>query len=302
MKNTTKAHLSLFSANLIYGASFLIAKGVMPTKIGPSAFIFLRILGAGILFWFIKSFIKEKIEKKDFLLLIVCGFLGTAANQMLFFHGLSLTSPIDASIIMTAAPVLVLVFSAFILKEKITSLKIIGIILGSIGAITLISYGNKSGGTSSTLGNLFIFLNASSYALYLVLVKPLMKKYNPFTVISYVFLFGFIFILPFGIRDIIVTDFSAFTTNTYISIAFIIIGTTFLTYLFNIYALKYVSPSVNGSYIYLQPAISFILVIVYSTVLNDTKYAQDISFIKLLSCVLVGVGVYLIGKEQPIKS
>lgn len=297
MKNTTKAHVALFGANLIYGASFLIAKGVMPQKIGPSAFIFLRVLGAGLLFWLIKSFINEKVEKKDFLLLILCGFLGTAANQLFFFHGLSLTSPIDASVIMTAAPILVLIFSAIILKEKITSLKIIGIALGTIGAITLVSYGNKLGGTSSALGNLFVFLNASSYALYLVLVKPLMKKYNPFTVISYVFLFGFMFILPFGIYDISTTNFSLFTTNTYISIAFIIIGTTFLTYLFNIYALKYVSPSVNGSYIYLQPAISFLLVIVFATFFDQSMYAQDINFVKILSSLLVGVGVYLISKK-----
>lgn len=150
-KSNYKAHLALLGANIIYGINHIVAKGVMPDKIGPSAFVFLRILGAGLLFWMIKSFIKEKIDKKDFPLLILCGLLGVAANQLFFFNGLSLTSPIDASIIITAVPVLVLVFSAFILKERITLIKLIGIALGATGAVILILYGKKAGGTSSLL-------------------------------------------------------------------------------------------------------------------------------------------------------
>jgi drug/metabolite transporter (DMT)-like permease len=184
-RNLYKAHLALLGANIIYGANYIIAKGIMPNKIGPSAFIFLRILGAGILFWILKSFIKEKVEKKDFLRLIFCGVFGIAINQLLFFHGLNLTSPIDASIIMTSLPVLVMIYSFFMLNEKITRNKLAGIAIGAIGAIILIVYSNKSGGTSSLLGNLFIFINAASYGLYLVLVKPLMKKYNTITIISF---------------------------------------------------------------------------------------------------------------------
>jgi len=300
-KNLYKAHLALLGANIIYGANYIIAKGIMPNKIGPSAFIFLRILGAGILFWILKSFIKEKVEKKDFLRLLFCGLLGVAANQLLFFHGLNLTSPIDASIIITAIPVLVVIFSFFILKEKITSNKLLGVSIGAMGAILLIWYGNRSGGTSSLLGNLFIFINACSYALYLVLVKPLMKKYNSLTVISWVFLFGFVFIFPIGIQDFLTTDFSAFTTNTYLTIAYVVVGTTFLAYLFNIYALSKVSPAVTGSYVYLQPAVSSIMVIVYAYFLNQNEYAHDINSVKLASCLLVIIGVFLISKKEKIQ-
>ena len=295
--NLFKAHLALLGANVIYGANYLIAKGVMPGKIGPSGFVFLRIVGAGILFWIIRAFIKERVERKDLLRLVLCGLLGVATNQLLFFHGLNLTSPIDASIIITAIPVLVLIFSAILLKEKITSNKLLGITVGGIGAVVLIAYGNSSGGTSSFLGNLFIFINACSYALYLVVVKPMMKKYKSFTVISWVFLFGFFFMFPFGIEDALTTDYAAFTTNTYLSIAFVIIGTTFLAYLFNIYALNYVSPAVNGSYVYLQPAVSFIMVSIYAYGLGNTEYAQDINLVKILSCLLVISGVYLISKQ-----
>jgi drug/metabolite transporter (DMT)-like permease len=300
--NILKAHIALLSANIIYGANYLIAKGVMPDKIGPSAFVFLRIVGAGLLFWFIKLYIKEKVDIKDFPRLVLCGFLGVATNQLLFFHGLNLTSPIDASIIITAIPIVAVVFGSILLKEKITKNKLLGITIGGAGAVVLIAYGNQSEGTSSLLGNLFIFINAVAFGLYLVLVKPLMKKYNSITIVSWVFLFGFICMFPFGIADITSTDFSAFTSQTYFAVAFVIIGPTFLANLFNIYALNYVSPSVNGSYIYLQPAISFIMVSMYSYVLGYSEYAQDINPVKITSCFLVIIGVYLISKTPKKKA
>lgn len=302
MKNKNlKAHLALLGANFIYGANFLIAKGLMPNYFKPSALVLLRVIAAGLLFWIVKQFVKEQIEKKDFLLIALCGLFGISTNMLLFFHGLSLTSPIDASIIMTTTPVIVLILSAFILKERITTNKYIGILIGGIGAVLLILYGKTAEGTSSFLGNLFVFLNACSYGLYLVLVKPLMKKYKAITVISWVFLFGLIYIIPFGIGDLTTTNFSTFTTNTYLALAFVIVGTTFLTYLFNIYALSHVPPSVNGSYIYLQPVLSFIIVSIYAFAFGHKEYAQDINLIKILSCLMVILGVYLISKKPKVK-
>jgi len=296
--NIFKAHLALLGANLIYGANFMIAKGVMPNKIGPSALVLFRLIGAGFLFWIIKRFVKETIDKKDYPIIILCAILGAAVNMLLFFHGLSLTSPIDASIISTSIPVMVLIFGAVILKEKITHYKLLGIAIGGVGAFLLVWYGNKTEGTSSLLGNVLIFINTCSYALYLVLIKPLMMKYNPITIISWVFLLGLIFVLPFGINDAINTNYEAFTLQTYLSIGFVVIGTTFLTYLFNIYALQHVAPSIAGSYVYLQPAISFLLVIISALLLGYDTYKADINLVKILSCLLVVSGVYLVSKKQ----
>lgn len=299
MKITTKAHLALLSANIIYGANYIIAKGIMPEKIGPSAFVFIRISCCVLLFWTLKFlFVKEKVNRKDLLILGLCGFFGGGANQMLFFHGISLTSPIDASIIITATPVIVLIFSFFILKDPITKRKLLGITIGAVGAIFLILYGNKAIGTSSFLGNLCILLNAMSYGLYLVLVKKLMKKYQTITVVSWIFLFGFILVSPFGIPDILNTNFEAFTLNTYLTIGYVILFTTFFTYFFNIYALKHVSPSVTSSYIYLQPVVSFILVSILAYVFMQDTYAQDINLIKVLSCIVVASGVYIVSRPK----
>lgn len=295
--NIYKAHFALLGANLIYGANYIIAKGIMPEKINPNAFVFIRLACCVILFWTIKFFfIKENVERKDFLRLILCGLLGAAANMLFFFHGINLTSPVDASIIMTVTPVIVLIFSFFILKERITKNKLIGITIAGIGAVFLIIYGSKATGTSSFIGNLFVFLNATSYGLYLVIAKTLMKKYNAITVISWMFLFGLIFVAPLTVTDFINTNFEAFTTNTYLVIGYVVLFTTFLAYLFNVYALNHVMPSVTSSYIYLQPVISFIMVSIYAYVLMQDAYAQDIDLVKILSCIMVIIGVYIISK------
>ncbi|MFD0990248.1 DMT family transporter [Mariniflexile jejuense] len=299
IKNTTKAHLALLGANIIYGANYIIAKGIMPDKINPTAFVFIRLSCCMLLFWGIKFlFVKEKVEKKDLLMLALCGLFGGAANQLLFFHGINLTSPIDASIIQTATPVLVLIFSILILKERVTNNKVIGIAIAGVGAVFLILYGNKTVGTSSFLGNLFVFLNACSYGLYLVLAKTLMKKYHAITVASWVFFFGFMYVFPFGISDFLNTNFEAFTTNTYLTVGYVVLFTTFFAYLFNIYSLNHLSPSVTSSYVYLQPVVSFILVSILAYVFVQSQYAQDINFIKILCCVLVATGVYIISKPQ----
>ena len=295
--NIYKAHVALLGANLIYGANYIIAKGIMPEKISPNAFVFIRLACCVVLFWGIKfTFIKEKVERKDFLRLALCGLLGAAANMLFFFHGINLTSPVDASIIMTVTPVIVLVFSFLILKERITKNRLIGIVIAGIAAVFLIVYGNKASGNSSLLGNMFVFLNATSYGLYLVIAKKLMRKYHAVTVISWMFLFGLIFVSPLTLIDFSNTNFDAFTTNTYLVIGYVVLFTTFFTYLFNVYALNFVSPSVTSSYIYLQPVISFIMVSIYAYILMKDEYAHDISVIKILSCLMVIVGVYIISK------
>lgn len=301
-KSILKAHLALLAANLIYGVNYIIAKGIMPDKIGPDAFVFIRLLFATPLFWILKTFvIKERVAGRDYLRLMLCGLLGAAANQLLFFHGINLTSPVDASIIMTVVPVIVLAFSAIILHERITRNKLIGITIGGIGAVALILYGKEATGTSSLLGNLFIFLNASSYSLYLVFVKPLMRKYNSVTVVSWVFLFGFLFTFPIGISDFLTTNYSAFTLGTYLTVGFVVVFTTFFAYLFNIYSLSHVSPAVTSSYIYLQPLISFLMVLLYAHVFDQNEYAQDVNLVKIISGILVILGVYMVSRKSKVK-
>jgi drug/metabolite transporter (DMT)-like permease len=295
-----KAHLALFFVNTLYGASHVLAKGVMPAFLTPSVFILFRVLGATILFWVVKWMLPtQKIERKDYLLLAFCGLFGVAINQLCFFYGLNLSSAINSGIIMTTNPILVIILAYFLIKEKITIPKIAGILIAAAGAI-LLTLAGSSGKGDSLLGDLFLFFNAFSYAIYLVIAKPLMKKYNPLTVITYVFTFGlgFVLLFPPTLTEFFQTDFQQLTIETWAKITYVIIGVTFLTYLLTMYGLKYLSPSVSSAYIYFQP----VLVIFFAFFLSYIGFAEDytdtITWQKGVYMLLIFIGVWLTTRKQ----
>lgn len=296
-KGLVLAHLAIIGANVIYGVNYSVAKSLMPEYILPFGFIFCRVLGALLLFWFFQLWSKsESIEKKDLIRLALCGLFGVASNQLMFFYGLNLTSPINAAIIMTCNPILVLLFSAILIKEKITPFKVAGIFLGLIGAAGLILNKNElSVSENNIVGDLFIFLNASSYAIYLVTVKPLMQKYQPITVIKWVFLFGFLVVFPFGFQEFQLIDWKTFDSKIWLAFAFVVIGTTFLAYLFNIYGLKKLNPSVVSTYIYSQPLIASIVALIYGK--------DELNAVKIIAAILIFTGVYLVSiRKKPLAS
>ena len=287
--SAVQAHLALFSVALIYGGNYVIAREVMGNAyLEPLGFILLRVTAALLLFsLFHAAYIREKVEKQDLFLLAVCGFFGVAINQMFFFSGLKLSSPINASLIMTTTPMLVLIVSAFLLKEKITTNRVLGILLGAIGAILLIVYGKSiEVGGEAWLGNLMVFINASSYGFYLVIVKPLMQKYNPFTVIKWVFFFGFLFVFPFGFQQLAIAPWSTFPAETWISIVYVLIFTTFFAYILNAFALSKVNPSIVSFYIYLQPLTAGLIAL--------SLGKETLTTVKLVSAAFLFAGVYLV--------
>lgn len=303
MSSTLRAHIALFLVNTLYGASHILAKGVMPKFLTPNVFILLRASGATLLFWIVKRFfVNEKIEKKDYPRLIACGLFGVSINQLFFFHGLNLSSSINSGIIMTVNPILVVILSFFILKEKITLQKVVGIGLGAIGAI-LLTLAGGSGKGDSILGDLFLFINAASYAVYLVIAKPLMQKYKPLTVITYTFTFGLFFILcyPSTLPDLVATDFSALTTPIIFKIIYIVIGVTFLTYLLTMYGLKHLSPAISSSYIYLQPVLVMFFAVILSAIGVADDYTNTITIEKIIYMLLIFMGVYIISRKKQVK-
>ncbi len=264
----------------------------MPNYIKPFGFIFCRVLGALLLFWLFRTFFKaEKIDRKDYLRLFVCGLFGVASNQLMFFYGLNLTSPINASIIMTCNPILVLIFASVLIKERITTQKILGIFLGLAGAVGLILNKNSVEVTdSNVVGDLFIFLNATSYAIYLVSVKPIMKKYHPLTVIRWVFLFGFLVVIPFGWNQFLEIEWNTFNIGVWGAFIFVVVGTTFLAYLFNMYGLKRLNPSTVSTYIYSQPLIASIVALLLQK--------DELNLIKIIAALFIFSGVYLVSKKK----
>lgn len=291
MNHSLKPHFAIFGANLIYGANYSIAKDVMPNFVQPFGLVLSRVIGAVVLFWIIYAFSYEKVAKKDFLLLGLCGLFGVAANQLMFLYGLDNTTPINAGIIMVSNPIMVLIASAIILKNRITFTKILGIALGIVGALLLLLFkGNFSFGSENLKGNIFIFLNAMSYGIYLVIAVPLMRKYKPITVMSWVFAFGLIMVFPFGFDEFTQIDWNSFTAVIWIKFLFVVIATTFLAYLFNIYGLKRLNPSIVSTYIYLQPLLATLIAI--------WAGKDQLDVIKICAALFIFTGVYLVSKTK----
>ena len=287
-----KRHLALIAAFLatsIYGINHTVAKEVMPIYIGSSGFIMLRLLGATLIFWLISLFTpNEKIEKKDFLKILLASILGMCVNMLAFFRGLELSTPINSGIIITLSPVLVLILSYFFLKEKVTVKKIIGILIGFSGAVFLILNSSKTGinAPNIPLGNSFFLLNASAYAGYLIVIKPLTSKYNIFTLMKWLFLIGLVLSTPITFNQFVEVNWTELPWFAIWRMAYVVVGTTFLTYLFNIYALKTLSPTTVGSFIYLQPIITIGFALITGNDVLDTT--------KMFSCLLVFIGIYLV--------
>lgn len=288
-----KAHVALLVVALIYGANYTIAKNVLDQDyLTPNGFILLRVLSGFVLFHAVHFMvINEKVDRKDVGLLGLCGLFGVAINQLFFFKGLGATSPVHASLIMVVTPIIVLIISSLYLKENISRWKVMGIIIGMLGAVLLIvKGGSSSDGMSSTRGDLYILINATSYALYLVLVKSLMKKYHPITVMKWAFSFGLIVVLPFGIGDLLVVEWSIFSIKIWVAIGYVLLFTTFLAYLLNAYALSTVNPTTASAYIYLQPLIASTIAILW--------YNDYLSTTKVLCGMLIFMGVFLISSKK----
>lgn len=294
------AHIALFAVNMLYGASHILAKGVMPSYLTPSVFIFFRVLGATILFWMILSFSRNfKIERKDWIRLVGCGLFGVTVNQLFFFHGLNLSSSVNSGIIMAFNPIMVVILSGFALKEKITPIRLTGILVGAAGAVLLTLTGEKTVSETS-LGDLYLLVNSFSYAIYLVLAKPLMKKYSPLLVITWVFTIGlgFLFLYPPVLTEFSTTNFTSIPFDIWVKIGYVVVGVTFLTYLLTMFGLKHLSPSISSSYIYIQPimVIGFAYLFLYLGVADD--YTSSITIQKIIYMLLIFLGVYLSGRTS----
>lgn len=287
----SKRNVALFGATIvsvIYGVTFTIAKDVMPQYIDAYGFILLRVSGAMLLFWLSWLFMpKEKIAFNDFPRIIAAAFFGVAFNMLTFFKGLSLTSPISASVIMVTTPMIVLVLSAIIMKERMRKRMVMGIILGLIGTGSLILYGRSIGSaTNASLGNILVFVNAVSYGFYLIIVKKLMDKYNAFTFVKWIYLFGFLMVLPFGWSQFEATDWTVVPTLIYWKIVFVVVISTFITYLLNLLTMKELKPTTVAVFIYLQPF--------FATVFAIGLGKDELSPVKIISALLIFVGVYMV--------
>lgn len=272
---------------IIYGANYVIMKKVTPDYVLPFGLVVWRVVGAFLFFLITGFFVREKLPKKEIGLCAILAFFGVAANQTLFVSGLSLTSPINAAIIMLTSPLLVLIMSILLRREKGTLLKYAGVIVGFGGSFLVIMTGNHAGmNAGNWKGDVMILFNALSWGIFLIFSKPLMIKYQTVTVMKWVFLFGALYTLPLGLTQAGQVDFSVFDNITWFNFVYVIVATTFLAYLLNTYSLKRLSSSVVSAYIYLQPFLAACFGLIFGM--------DSLNFWRVLGAFIVFAGVFMV--------
>lgn len=296
MSKRVLALIAALVATTIFGINHTLAKGLMPDYVKPLGFIAIRVLGAGILFWIVSLFMKnERIKKQHWPRLLLSAVFGMVINMLFFFKGLSLSTPINSSVIVTITPILVFILSAVLVREKITLLKGSGALIGLFGGLTLILFGvqQKVGAPNIPLGNALLLINALSYGMFLIVAKPLTRIYHPITLMRWLFLTAILINLPIGWTEFREVDWVNMPFSALWRIGFVVIGTTFTTYLLNIFALKYLSASTIGVFTYLQPVIAIAFAIISG--------ADELNFIKILASILVFLGVFMVTKNPARK-
>ena len=276
-------------ATTIYGINHTVAKMVMPIYVGSLGLVLLRVLGATIMFWTISLFFKSKpIDKEDRFTILKCGIFGMSLNIAAFIAGLDYSTPVNSSILIIISPIFVVILSFFIFKNKINFIKILGIILGFIGAIILIltADSNSSIGRNIPLGNFLFIVNSISYAYYLIIVKPMAEKYDLITLFKWLFLVGLIFNFPLGINQFLEVDWANLPLyQAILPMAFVVLGTTCMTYFLNGYALSKLTSTEVAVFMYLQPIIGVLFAIF-------TK-SDTITVTIIIASILIFSGVYL---------
>lgn len=266
---------------------------LMPEVLDPMALTFFRFSGGMLLFWIASLFFKrEYVPAKDKLLLFFASIFGLSLNQLPFFFGLSMTSSIDASIVVTMLPIVTMLLAAVFLREPITQMKAVGVLVGASGALIIVfsSQSVTQSGTGNMLGNLIVFLAVISFSLYLTLFKNLISKYQPVTVMKWMFLFASITGLPFCYNSLTEMSLTALPLNVWLSIGFVVVFATFLGYLLLPVGQKALRPTTLSMYNYVQPIMASLVAIVIG--IDHFGYQQA------LAAVLVFSGVYIVTQSK----
>lgn len=292
-KNKFKGHLALLLANIIFGVNNPVARMLMPEVLDPMVLTFFRFSGGMVLFWVASLFVKqEHVPAKDVLLLFFASVLGLSLNQLPFFFGLSMTSSIDASIVVTMLPIVTMLLAAVFIREPITQMKAVGVLVGASGALIIVfsSHSTTQSVNGNMAGNLIVFLAVISFSLYLTLFKNLISKYQPVTVMKWMFLFATITGLPFCYGPLVEMNAAALSAGEWMSVGFVVLFATFLGYLLLPIGQKTLRPTTLSMYNYVQPIVASLVAIFMGV--DRFGYQQA------LAAVLVFSGVYVVTQSK----
>lgn len=261
----------------------------MPEYIGPFGLTWYRVMGVCLLLWVIDAVAgtRERVPLKMLPRIALAAFCGVGFNMVTFMTGLEYTTPISAAVLMVTTPIIVLALSALFFKERLTRYSVVGILVGFSGAAMLILASSESSENASnpTLGNFLMFVNALSYSFYIILAKKLTAKLRLLTLMKWLYLFGFLLITPFGIKQGLAFDYSSASLEVYAAIGYVVLFATFGTYMLNIVAIKNLRPSVVAVFIYLQPLLAGIIAVGLGK--------DSVTLVKIAAAALIFGGVFI---------
>lgn len=290
-----KAHAALLTAGCIWGLMAPVGKSAMDAGISSMSLATMRMVGAAVCFWIASLFApKEKVRPRDFLFLLFAGLISIVFNQGLFIFGLSLTSPIDASIITTSLPIITMILAALFLKEPLTPLKITGVLMGTVGALILIlsNYG-ASGNSGNIWGNIMCLIAQTSFACYLTIFKGLISRYNIFTLMKWMFTYASICFIPFSFNDLSIMTTQHFPATVWLEVAYVILFGTFLAYVFMLMGQKTLRPTIVSMYNYVQPIVGASVSVIIGL--------GTFGWTKAFASVLIFAGVYVVTQSKSRK-
>lgn len=291
-KKIAKAHIALFVAASMWGLMSPIGKMAMNAGITSLSLTLMRMMGAALCFWIASLFApKEKVTKRDFLLLFFAALLGIVFNQGMFIFGLSLTSPIDATIITTSLPIVTLILGILFLKEPALPMKILGVIIGAVGALILILSNHDSSGVSGNIwGDMLCLFAQTSFAFYLTFFKGLISRYHVFTLMKWMFTYASLCFIPFSLRDLSEMVSLSFPLEVWLEVGYVVFFGTFVAYVLMMVGQKTLHATVVSMYNYMQPVVGTIA----SVVIGIATFG----WIKGIASLLIFVGVYIVTQTK----
>lgn len=294
INKNVQGHLFALTANVLWGLMSPIGKSALVEFSALSVTTF-RMVGAAACFWLLSLFCKrEQVDHRDMLKIFFASLFALVFNQGVFIFGLSLTSPIDASIVTTTLPIVTMIIAAIYLKEPVTNMKVLGIFVGAMGALILIMSSQTAGsGNSSILGDLLCLVAQISFSIYLTVFKGLSQKYSPITLNKWMFVYASMCYIPFSYHDVAGIQWAEISTVAYLQAGYVVLGGSFLAYIFIMTAQRLMRPTVVSMYNYMQPIVASIAAIIMGLGVFGWE--------KGVAVALVFLGVYIVTQSKSRK-
>ena len=287
MSNVVKAHLGLILSYVIWAVNYPLYKVIMPHYISPYAMTMLVVGVAALLAFGSMLFVPiEPVRRQDILKLVAAAALMGIAKKLFLMVGIQHTSPIDASIIATLGPILVLVISVMFLVDRFTPMKVLGMALGLAGALVVILSGSGMQAPSDKLGGDAVVLAIVASSFSMVWLKELIMRYKPVTLLRWIYPVAAVMMLPIGLGPLLRTDFSAMPAHVAWIVAYVAVVPTFGPNYLLIYSLHYVKPTISSIYFYLEPVIA--------TAISVAMHMDTLSWDRALASLAVFAGVLLV--------